>query len=266
VERDVPYGDGDSSLRVGIYHPAAIGAPVPAVVYVHGGGWYSGDKESSDAQDYIGPLVARGYLVAAINYRLAPRYQFPAQIEDVKSAVRFLRANAARYHINPARIGALGDSAGGHLVALLGVTGCSAIGKSGAGCEESDRVQAVVDLYGPADLTSFFERTNSFLLIEHVFGADDPTSEIIRQASPVTHVDCGAPPFLIIQGEKDETVLPEQSQELYERLISAGAPASLVMVKSAGHNLAPVGGDITPTRKEITRLIGDFFDKQLRQR
>jgi acetyl esterase/lipase len=265
VERDVPYCDGDVSLKMDIYHPATTETPAPAIVYVHGGGWYSGDKSNSDGQEYIRLLAARGYLVAAVNYRLAPRYQFPAQIEDIKCAVRFLRANAAKYNIDPTNIGALGDSAGGHLVALLGMTdGDSVFGESGAYCQQSDQVQAVVDLYGPADLELFFESNASSLLAEHVFGTDDPDSEIVKEASPVTYVSGDAPPFLIIQGDKDDIVSPQQSQELYERLISAGAPASLIMVKNAGHSFAPVAGDITPTRKEIARLIGDFFDKQLR--
>jgi acetyl esterase/lipase len=257
VERDVSYSLSDPSVKLDVYYPVSATGPVPAVVYVHGGGWYSGDKADPAGKDFIMPLVASGYLVAAINYRLAPRYQFPAQLDDVKSAVRFLRSNAARYSIDPARIGAIGDSAGGHLVALLGLTG----GQDDA-AGESDCVQAVVDLYGPADLTLQFQNQN-LLLLDHVFGTDDHESQIVRDASPVTYVSAGAPPFLIIQGNKDDTVLPDQSEELFSRLQSAGVAASLLMVENAGHALVPVGGPISPDRSQIIGRIVDFFNETL---
>ena len=265
VERDITYGTaGDVVLKMDIYYPLALDGPLPAVVYVHGGSWYSGDKVTGVGQFDIPQLVARGYLVAAVNYRLAPRHKFPAQIEDVKCAIRFLRANAATYGLDPAHIGAWGDSAGGHLVALLGLADASAgFDSSGGYANQSSQIQAVVDMFGPADLTVTFEKDKSPLL-EHVFGTTDHKSQIVRQASPVTYVSSDDPPFLIFHGEKDNQVLLDQSQALYERLVSADVPATMVIVKNCGHGFAPVGGPITPTRTEITNRIADFFDQYLK--
>lgn len=265
VERDITYAVPDGiPLRMDIYRPAESEGLLPAILYVHGGGWYSGDKTEGIGQRDIPALVAQGYMVAAINYRLAPRYKFPAQIEDLKSAVRFLRANATTYGIDTAHIGAWGDSAGGHLVTLLGVTDADA-GFQGAGCEcYSDRVQAIVDIYGPCDLTLFYEGDNS-PHIEHVFGTTDPESPAITRASPVTYVTGDDPPFLIIHGDKDDVVPLQQSQMLYQRLVSAGIPADLLVVKNSGHRFNPTDdGSISPSRSDITSAIADFFGQYLK--
>jgi acetyl esterase/lipase len=264
VDSDVVYCNCQGlALKMDLYYPQPVRSALPVVLYIHGGGWYSGDKTSGVGQVDIPELVKRGYLVAAVNYRLAPRYPFPAQIEDVKCAVRYLRANAATYGLDPARIGVFGDSAGGHLAALLGVTDKSC---GFDGCEDfldqSSRVQAVVDMCGPSDLTLTFEQ-NWSMLIEHVFNTSDPESEIIKRASPVTYVSSDDAPFLIIHGNKDDQVLLNQSAELYSKLISCGVPAGLVVVENAGHEFVPAGGRISPSRAEITRLVGDFFDRYL---
>lgn len=265
VDRDVVYCNCHGTpLIMDIYYPKAATAPKPVIVYIHGGGWYSGDKTTGAGQDDISELVARGYLVAAINYRLAPRYKFPAQIEDAQCAIRFLRANAATYGIDPAHFGVFGDSAGGHLAALLGVTDESYWLEDACDCvNDSSQVQAVVDMFGPTDLTLTFEK-NWSLLIEHVFGVSDPESEVIKRASPVTYASSSAPPFLIIHGDRDEQVLPEQSDVFYKKLVSANVPVRLVMVKNAGHGFSPVGSPMSPTRAEITHLVGDFFDQYLK--
>lgn len=265
VERDIVYCDCKGvPLKMDIYFSEQATVPMPAVVYVHGGGWYSGDKSTGGGLREVPELVERGYLVAAINYRLAPKYQFPAQIEDLICAVRFLRDNAATYSLDPERIGVFGDSAGGHLAALIGLADDYTVFGASCNCSvESSRVQAVVDMYGPTDLMLTFERDKSPLM-EHVFGTSDNQSEIIKQASPVTYVSGDAPPFLIIQGEKDEQVFPDQSQELYAQLVSFNVPATLVMVKNSGHSFKPVDGPISPTRGDITNLVADFFDKYLK--
>lgn len=265
VERDVVYCSSHGmNLTMDIYHPRASSAPVPVVIYVHGGGWYSGDKTTGAGQQDIPGLVERGYLVAAVDYRLAPRYKFPAQIEDLKCAISFLRTNAVTYGVDPEHFGVLGDSAGGHLAALLGVTDENYCSDSDCGCApQSTRVQAVVDMFGPTDLTLTFER-NMSLLIEHVFNTSDPESEIIKQASPVTYVSSDDPPFLIIHGEEDEQVLLEQSEELYQDLVSNDVPADLLVVKNCGHNFIPVSGSISPSRSEITNIVGDFLDHYLK--
>ncbi len=236
--------------------------PAPVVIYVHGGGWTDGDKASGGERERQ-ELLVRGYLVVAVNYRLAPEYKFPAQIEDVKCAIRHLRANIAAYNLDPDRIGAWGNSAGGHLVSLLGVTDASASFEGGGGhADQSSRVQAVVDGCGPADLTQDFSGFSSWG--NRVFGVTESSSQIIVRASPVTYVSSDDPPFLIVQGENDTLVPPSQSETLCQHLIAAGVPATLVMVENAGHGLKPVGGAMSPSRSEITQIIADFFDERLK--
>ncbi len=265
VERDITYGIADSvALKMDIYYPKVVEGTVPAVLYVHGGGWTKGDKGTGAGATEIPELISRGYLVAAINYRLAPQYKFPAQIEDVKCAVRFLRANAATYGIDPDRIGAWGGSAGGHLVALLSVTDAAAGFEGNGGyADQSSRVQAVVDMFGPSDLTAIFQGADTQLL-EQVFGTTDRNSDIVKLASPVTWVSSDDPPFLILHGENDKLVPLSQSKILYDRLVAAGVPATLTIVKNAGHGFAPAGGTIDPSRTEITNIVADFFDKHLK--
>jgi len=265
VERDVIYGTaGGVDLKMDIYYPGFATGAVPAVLYVHGGGWTKGDKRIGAGATEIPELRSRGYLVAAINYRLAPQYKFPAQIEDVKCAARFLRANATIYGIDPEHIGAWGGSAGGHLVALLGTTDAAA-GFEGSGgyADESSRVQAVVDMFGPTDLTAIFQGAGTRLM-EQVFGTTDRNSDIVKRASPVTWVSNDDPPFLILHGGKDRLVPPSQSKILYNRLLATGLPATLVIVKNAGHGFMPAGGTIDPSRNEITEMVADFFDQYLK--
>jgi acetyl esterase/lipase len=265
VDRDVVYRSVEGvSLQMDIYHPTPTKTKVPVIVYIHGGGWYSGDKTTGAGQADISGLVKRGYAVVSVDYRLAPRYKFPAQIEDLKCAIRFLRENTAAYSLNADRIGVFGDSAGGHLAALLGVTDESYAddcGASGDCC--NTRVQAVVDMFGPADLSLMF-KGHDLMLMEHVFNVTDPECEVIQQASPQTYVTPDDPPFLILHGDEDDVVFSNQSEGLYEKLVSQGVPANLVMVKNAGHNFDPIGGAISPTRSEITDKMADFFDQHLR--
>ncbi len=250
-------------LKMDIYRPRGSAAPTPALLYVHGGGWTGGDKRSGAGSLDFAELLARGYLIAAVNYRLAPRYKFPAMIEDVKCAVRFLKANAERYNLNSNKIGAWGGSAGGHLVALLGTADETAGWDVGQYLEQSSRVQAVVDMFGPTDLTVLFEGANPRLM-EQVFGTSDRNSEILKRASPVNWVSSDDSPFLILHGERDPLVPVSQSQIFYEKLQAAKVPATLVIVKNAGHGFVPMGGPISPTRQELTKMMGDFFDQYLK--
>src|SRR3954454_7389521 len=260
TQRDITYcAPGGVPLKMDIYMPENAGSrPSPAALFVHGGSWASGDKASSEGAPETVELLRRGYLVAAINYRLFPNYVFPAQIEDVKCAVRYLRANAASLNVDPDRIGAWGASAGGQLVSLLGVTDPTA-GLEGDGGYEgvSSSVAAVVDMFGRADLSEV-PQTRPDLL--PVFGG----AQELARYSPVTYVSPDDPPFLILHGNYDTTVPPELSQEFYDRLKLAGVPATLVMVKNAGHGFAPVGGLMSPSRSDITALVGDFFDRYLK--
>ena len=254
---DIPYCNTDSAgQRMDVYFPDA-GGPWPALVYVHGGAWMRGDK--SEAAIFAQGMTDQGYVVISINYRLYPAARYPAMIEDVKCAIRSLRANAAEYNLDPNRMGAIGVSAGGHLVALLGASEASAGMDVGEYLEQSSRVQAVVAMAPVTDLTRSFPNAD-IELIRHVgFGEDN-----VVQASPVTHVTPDDPPFLLIHGDRDEVVPVEQSQLMYDRLVEANVPAQLVIVRNARHSLTAPDGSATPTLGEINQVIQDFLAQYLK--
>ena len=266
VQKDVTYGTVDGvELRMDIYYPETMDGPWPAVMYVHGGGWTAGDKSQGVGAGLAPQLADEGFLVFAVNYRLAPDYKFPAMIEDVQCAVRYMRARSSFYNIDPERIGAYGGSAGGHLVALLGTADDSAgFACSCGNADESSRVQAVADLFGPTDLTVTFEGgAVGNLLGKEVFGTVDAGSPLLIDASPLTWVSGDDPPFLILHGENDPLVPIEQSEMLYDALTAAGVPVQLVRVANAGHGLTPAGGRPDPTRKETDAFIVAFFLERL---
>jgi acetyl esterase/lipase len=265
IQKDVTYctPSGDPQ-KMDLYFPkVSDGKPAPVVVYVHGGAWQAGDKTGGVGLSEMSILTQRGYLFVSINYRLAPRWKWPAQIQDVKCAIRFLRAHAKSYNLDPNRIGAMGGSAGGHLVALLGVTDTSSGFDVGEYLGQSSRVRAVVDLFGPADLTVEQFTETQANIVRGVFGAQAPGDPVLAKASPVTYISKDDPPFLILQGDKDTTVPPSQSQELYDRLKAGGVTATLVIVKNAGHGFAPAGGAISPSLAELAKVTVDFFDRYL---
>lgn len=263
VMRDVTYSTVDGiNLKMDIYYPQEDSSSYPAVMYVHGGGWTSGSKSGGAGMRDVPTLLAHGYVVASIDYRLAPQWKFPAQIEDVKCAVRYLRAHADELGIDPDHIGAYGGSAGGHLVALLGTSPDSEF--SGDCTDEiSARVQAVVDMFGPADFSQFTFNKSSKAL--QVFGASDVADPVFTEASPVTWVSADDPPFLILHGDQDTVVPLSQSQSMYDHLQAAGVPVELVVVKNAGHGFNPTEGRIDPSRSDISEMIASFFDRWLRE-
>jgi acetyl esterase/lipase len=219
----------------------------PVALHVHGGGWTGGNRHGGGYLTDLQPqLTQRGFLVASIDYRLAPANPWPAQITDVKCAVHYLRANAASLGIDPKRIGAWGESAGGHLVSLLGTDG------------GTDGVQAVADLFGPADLTSSDWSPGVERILQNVFGS---SAEVRRDAGPVSHVAAGDPPFLILQGDHDTTVPATQSIELAQRLSGAGVPVTLVMVKGGRHGLTGPGMD--PTQADLESRVLEFLTSRL---
>jgi acetyl esterase/lipase len=266
--RDIVYCGADGvDLKMDLYpSKMANNKPAPVVVYIHGGGWYAGDKSTlreTWLASAVAELTARGYIVAAPNYRLAPQYKWPAQIEDAKCAVRHLRANASTYQLDPNRIGAWGRSAGGHLVALLGLSDANiAFEGDGGYPEQPSSVQAVVDMFGPTDLKTFAAaNVSASRMANQAFGQDP---EVLESASPVNYVSKGAPPFLILHGSGDQLVPPSQSQELHARLNAAGVPTDLVIVENAGHTFPrSIGENISPTHQEIKKMIANFFDRNL---
>ena len=253
---DVTYCAPDNSPQsMDVYFPDE-GGPWPALIYVHGGSWMHGDK--AEAGLFASMMTAHGYVVVSINYRLYPAAQFPAMIQDVKCAVRSLRANAAQYHLDPNRIGAVGVSAGGHLVSLLGTTDVSEGWDVGEHLDQSSRVQAVIAVAGLMDLSRSFPNTEEEAMKQIGFG------EFNRmQASPISHVTPNNPPFLLIHGDRDEVVPVEQSQLMYERLMQENVPAQLVVIQNANHSFIAPGESTIPTLEEINQIIVDFLAQYL---
>lgn len=261
---DVPYCTMDGvPLQMDLYLPAQRQAPYPVLVYVHGGSFTSGDKRQGSGLIDIPAMTARGYAVAAINYRLMPEKPFPAEVIDAKCAIRFLRAHSADYGLNTDKIGIWGGSAGGHLVTMVGLTNSSDRYNAAEYPEQSSRVDAVVEMFGPTDLTQPMGWMQRWLL-RRAFGTDSPGDERLIDASPVRYVSNDAPPFLILHGEEDSAVPAQHARVLYQKLTQVGVDATLVMVKNANHNFKPTGGPITPTRAELSEMMADFFDRCLR--
>jgi acetyl esterase/lipase len=251
-------------LKMDAYWPMQPAEPAPAIMFVHGGGWVAGTKTGTPGMSYFLELARRGYFIASIDYRLAPTSTFPANIEDVKCAVRSLRANAAQYNLDPNRIGAWGASAGGHLVSLLGASDQAAGWDVGQYLDQSSRVQAVVDMFGIHDLTTEYVVGNLRGLDRMVFRATSPADPILKQASSTTYASADDPPFLILHGDLDETVPYTQSQILHDALLANGAQSDYVLVHNAGHGFSARGGPIAPSYAEIARTILGFFDQHLR--
>jgi arylsulfatase A-like enzyme/dienelactone hydrolase len=260
VLRDLEYvPDGHERQRLDLYVPANA-TNLPLIVWVHGGAWLGGSKERPPAL----PFLKDGYAVASINYRLSQHATFPAQLEDCKAAIRWLRANAGKYGIDPDRIGVWGSSAGGHLVALLGCTGDVVDFDKGGNLDVSSRVQAVCDFFGPSDFLQMSKMPSD---IDHD-APDSPEAKLIggavhenkdkaAQANPITYVSRDDPPFLILHGDQDRTVPINQSELLHDALRKAGVDSTFHVVKGAGHGF---GGP------EIQEMVRSFFAKHLKGR
>jgi acetyl esterase/lipase len=242
--------------------------PAPVILDLPIGGWFFGDRQVdglgarswSDGAPLNRDLLQRGFAVASIDIRQSPLHAWPAQIEDAKCAVRFLRTNAAELGIDPDRIGTYGMSAGGQLASLLGTAGPAAGFDVGENLDQSSAVQAVVDMYGPTDLNAM-QGSNAFgqNVVRFTFG----DSVARRQnGSPISYVSANAPPFLILHGMDDVMVVPDHSRDLARRLQSFGVPATLVIVEGTGHSL--VTPTQSPSPNDIRATIVDFFAHTLR--
>jgi len=250
--RDVEYAKVDGqSLKLDLYVPEKSDAKCPLLVWIHGGGWTKGSKNRVNAS--MLRLTGEGYAVASIDYRLTGLGSHPKQINDCKGAIRFLRANAAKYGYDAARIGAGGGSAGGHLVLLLGTSGGAEEleGSVGGNLEQSSKVQAVLDLYGPSDLMLFAKARARFTQGE--------VAERARSASPVTYISKGDPPLLIFQGDKDPLVPMAQSEHMHKLYQKAGLASALQIIPGASHG----GPQFTDAKRSA--LVKAFFDKHIKQ-
>ncbi len=260
VYRDVPYVTaGHERQKLDLYVPKA-GTNLPLIVHVHGGAFLAGSKED----DVPTGLLARGYAVASINYRLSQHAIFPAQIQDCKAAVRWLRAHAAEYRIDAGHFGAVGESAGGHLVAMLGTAGTVPEFEVGENLNVSSRVQAVADFYGPTDFLQMDRHRTPDGMIHDgpkspesllVGGPIQANREKVARANPITYVTAAVPPFLIVHGQRDPAVPFHQSQLLKEALTRVGADVTFYPVAGAGH-----GGFNDP---HVPQLVAEFFGRHL---
>ncbi len=262
VEKDIPYaGTNNPAQTLDLLLPKnpTDDKPLPVVVNIHGGAFKMGDKSMGVGE--IAPLVASGdYAAVTINYRLSGEAIWPAQIHDCKAAIRWVRANAAKYHCDPDRIGAIGGSAGGHLVAMLGTSGGveSLEGDIGPYQGTDSRVQCVVDQFGPTDLLAMGGSHDDARSpeAELIGGALQEHKELAKAASPITYVSHHTPPLLIIHGDNDPHVPFNQSEILYAALQKADVECIFIPVRGGGH-----GGFRNP---EIASRIRQFFDKYLR--
>lgn len=262
THRDLAYRkDGHERQKLDLYLPEKSDRPAPLIIWIHGGGWQGGSKENTL------PLrqgwVERGYAIASINYRLSGHAVFPAQIEDCKAAIRWLRAHAAQYQIDPTRFGVWGSSAGGHLAALVGTCGNAKTLDVGEHLDQSSRVQAVCDYYGPTDLLAFVSRPG----YENHANSRSPESlllggtvkekpELARAANPITYISPDDPPFLIVHGDQDPIVPLHQSELLFAALKSAKLSAHFHTIHGAGHGPGFDGPEILP-------MVQKFFDSHL---
>ncbi|HEV2660876.1 MAG TPA: alpha/beta hydrolase, partial [Ktedonobacteraceae bacterium] len=274
---------GGDPLAMDLSEPAVTFArPVPIVFYMHGGEGVIGNRQLSGPDlDSVyfaqlrSNLLARGFAVGSIDYRLAPIGGMIEQVMDAKCAVRFLHAHAHELGINPQRIGVYGASEGGYLGAMLGLTGRDAGFDQGQYLDQSSRVQAVVDMWGPTDLTDWRDSPSFVYTLGEGLGisrqgmdlrADQiPANARKNYASPVSYVTPGAPPFLIIQGANDWFIVPHHSQKLAHLLQIAHVPTTLVMVQHDGHGLTEVAaGQVEqPGPSALIQMIEDFFVKTL---
>jgi acetyl esterase/lipase len=260
IDRDVEYARvGNRPLRLDLYLREAFTEPAPVVVWIHGGGWSMGDKFPTPAAR----LVAAGYAVASVEYRLTGEAKFPAQIHDCKAAIRWLRANARKYNLDSTHIGVWGHSSGGHLVSLLGTSGhVKELEGDEGNLDQSSRVQAVVDFSGPADLLrtdpSGAKPKDNDGYRAFIGGPLLDHQDIAKAASPLTYVSSDNPPFLIVHGTADRTVMPRQGEWFVAALKHAGVDATLEYVAGAGHDMKQV------QTAAIAEEVTGFFDKHLR--
>ena len=259
-KQDIEYGEGGGDkLKLDLATPRNLSAKAPAIVAIHGGGWAAGDKRDFD--DAIKQFAKAGYVSISINYRHAPKHVFPAQVEDSKCAVRWLRAHADEMHVNPERIGSFGASAGGHLAMIVGVMD-SADGLEGSGgwSDQSSKVQAVVSIFGPTNLSSEFPDESRNIVAGFIGGKRDEKPEQFKQASPITYVDSSDAPMLLFQGTKDPLVPHDQAFQMADALTEAGVPGRVELFLGQGHGW---GGKLL---EHTTRETIAFFDEHLKNR
>jgi acetyl esterase/lipase len=250
TQKDLPYESGTNPQVLDLYVPTTGSGPFPVVINIHGGGFKLGDKGMLSEKTGKALLNA-GYAVASINYRLSGEAKFPAAVQDVKAAVRFLRANAAKYNLNPDKIAVFGQSAGGNLAAMAGVTGDIAdyddasLGNSAV----SSKVQAVIDWFGPTDFLQMDAQAKaqgcsadnqthndaSSFESAYIGAAIQTVPDQVKKSNPITYISKNTPPFLIQKGDQDCTVPVENTKMLADALSAAKLDVQFTLLKNVGH-------------------------------
>lgn len=281
VQFDVPYSSlaGSQPLTLDLYTPRPMPVPMPLVLYVHDGGWNGGNSRHalafSDFPQALAGLAAEGYVVASVNYRLSHEARFPAALQDVKTAIRWLRSHASEYGGDPTRLAVWGMAAGGQLAAMAGTTcGVTRFEPDGNASLDapSDCAEAVIDWFGPTDLEKLGDnralpRKDGFVPVpsttdEGAYLGCEPSAcppGVAKLASPQTFISETAPPFLIQQGDGDTTVAPEQSENLYEALRRKGVPVEIMLYPGVGHGFWKDGKPDAITVTQAMAKLSEFL-------
>lgn len=265
VHRDLAYvAGGHERQKLDLFLPEKAGDPIPVIVWIYGGAWRAGSKEANPLLSFVVSFVNDGFAVASVNYRLSQHATFPAQLEDVRGAIEWLRANAGPFGLDPDRIAAWGNSSGGHLAALLGTTSGVPPARN---TDQSTRVRAVVDFFGPTDFLQMDDHRLPDGLVHNT--PDSPESQLIggaiqdnrekaMRANPITYVTADDAPFLILHGDADKLVPLHQSQLLYDALTRTGVAATFRTLEGAGH------GGPAFTSEQVRQLVLDFLNVHLK--
>lgn len=265
IQKDVDYLGAGREEKLDLYLPDTRlrKGPYPAVVIIHGGGWHGGDKGARREINIGTNLAKAGYVCASINYQLAKKQSrftdnlkqvWPGHLQDCKTAVRFLRKHADKYQIDADHIGAIGGSAGGHLVAMLAVTGDDPqLEPEAPYAGFSSRIQAVVPMYGAHDLITLAKSRDL------LSSFSEEEKSLSKQASAVSHISDDDPPFLILHGTRDALVPVEQSELLQAALKKGGIPSELIIIEGAPHSF-----HLQPKQRDLRPAVIGFFDQHLK--
>nr|QRD81016.1 lipolytic protein [uncultured bacterium] len=256
---------GEKSLLLDLDLPDNRGKPTPVVVWIHGGGWYLGSKDEwQPPKVVVNALLERGYAVASISYRFSNEAIFPAQLEDCKAAIRWLRAHAGDYDFDADHIGAYGYSAGGHLAALLGTTADHAEFDVGDNLDCSSRVQAVCTFALPTDFSVMGGHHNDSDSPESrlIGGTVTERPDLVARANPATYASKTSAPMLLFHGDHDFGVPKILSELLHDALVKAGADSTLYIIEGADHGM---GGMDDAAIQNMVTMACEFFDRHLRR-
>lgn len=255
---EVEYGTGGGKkLRLHLAYPKSAGEKRPGLIFIHGGGWAAGSR--NDLSNQIKYAARHGYVAISVGYRFAPENPFPAQVEDVKCAVRWFRAHAADYQLDPNKIGAIGFSAGAHLAMMLGVMDPGdGLEGDGGWADQPSKVQAVVAYFGPTNFQVELPPVSRGI-VKHFIGAEQSEKpELYKQASPITYVNSGDAPMLLYQGTEDVLVPYDQAWMMAQALTKAKVPGRVELLLGVNHGWS--GTEMTRTERESM----DFFARWLK--